>query len=293
MNHKLDFCILSLVSLALLSGSAFAASGKVVGQIGLVDGEVFVDAKAVQKNAPVHEGSVVEVKEGHATLLLGKGSVFNLAPNSKMVVTAYQPKTDTTAEGADLDLKFGRTRALIQTEGKEKKNIQIRARAATMGVRGTEIYIDAPKDAGKPLQFFTLEGKADVIAHPGAPVVALAQNQGVTATGVAPVKSPNSATRKNPVGSAQKAGSAESGTTISKTTILELKADLKKEGLERSSSQVPALNSASAVSAPGSLSGIVGIGSLSPFHFDPLQDKKFLSVFVRPKFCNAVNGVCN
>lgn len=172
--------------------SALPAPGKAVGLIGLVEGEVTVDSKPVQKNAEVHEGSVIEVKKGHATVILGKGSVFNIAENSKMVVTQYAVKSETQGESGELDLKFGRTRALILNQGNEKKDIRIKSRAATMGVRGTEIYVDCPKDPAKPIQFFTLEGKAEVKAYPGAAPVPVAQNQGVSTSGVAPASSGNS-----------------------------------------------------------------------------------------------------
>ena len=288
------------------------AAGKVVGQLGSVEGEVWVDTKPVQKSAPVREGSVVEVKKGHATLLLGKGSVFNLAADSKIVVSQFMEKTDTNEEGAELDLKFGRTRALILNEGKEKKDIRIKARAATMGVRGTEIFIDAPKDSGKPIQFFTLEGKAEVTAHPGAPVVPVAQNHGVTASGVSPTantgggEGPNAKTEGSGKGNATgsgpgvsaataQAGAAGSGTAVSSMTVSELKAEIKKAGLDVAGGP-GLLNGAPrppppGAAPPGSLSGSLSIGSLIPIQYDPVQDRMPFILSIGPKFCNASTGV--
>ena len=176
-----------LFFLILISTASFAAPtnvGKIVGQVGLVEGDVLLDSKPVKKNAQVREGSVIEVKKGHATVILGKGSVFNIAEDSKMVVTQYALKPG--VEEGELDLKFGRTRALILNQGNDKKDIRIKSRAATMGVRGTEIYVSSPKDPAKPIQFFTLEGKAEVRAYAGATAVPVNQNQGVSASGVAP-----------------------------------------------------------------------------------------------------------
>jgi hypothetical protein len=298
---------LVLSMMLVFSCSHAFAAGKLVGQLGLVDGEVFLDAKPVQKNAKVFEGSVIEVKQGHATLLLGKGSVFNLGADSKIVVDQYLAKSDTQIEGADIDLKFGRTRALILNEGKEKKDIKIKVRAATMGVRGTEIFIDAPKEASKPIQFFTLEGRAEVTAHPGAPVVPVAQNQGVATSGApAPAaNSGNGANSKSGSGSSgggastgtvstAQAGAAGSGTSAATMSMSDVKAELKKSGLDVVVAAIPASAVTTAANSPGSLSGTIGIGSLPPIQFDPIQDKATSTLSILPKFCNGTNpGLCN
>lgn len=276
-----------LIFLVSMSSLAHASVGKIVGQLGLVEGEVLVDSKPVKKNAGVHEGSVVEVKNGRATLLLGKGSVFNLGKDSRMVVTQFGVNPENGQEVADLDLNFGRTRALILNQGTEKKDVKIRARAATMGVRGTEIFIDAPKDQSIPVQFFTLEGKAEVLAHPGAVAVPVNQNQGVAASGAAsnPAGGPGNSKAS---GERPRAGSNE--TTAATLTVSEVKAELRKSGLETGSTQVPPLVVVTA--AAGTLSGQLGIGALPPIRFDPIQDR-FSPLSVQPRFCNANTGVCN
>ncbi len=279
--------LLGLLAMLSLCPAAYANLGRVVGQLGLVEGEVLVDSKVVKKNASVREGSIVEVKNGRATLLLGKGSVFNLAKDSKMVVTQFGVKPETGEESADLDLNFGRTRALILNQGSEKKDIKIRARAATMGVRGTEIFIDAPKDTNRPIQFFTLEGKAEVMAHAGAAPVAINQNQGVSATG-----------QNNPAGSGpggvgapgdRPAGNANEATATT-LTATEVKEEIRSAGLEAGATQIPPPVVTTA--APGTLSGQLGIGSLPPIRFDPIQDR-FSPLSIRPRFCNATDGTCN
>ena len=269
--------ILSLFLFASFSTSAFASLGKVVGQLGLVEGDVLVDAKAVKKNASVREGSVIEVKKGRATLLLGQGTVFNLASDSRMVVTQFGVKPGTGDEEGDLNLNFGRTRALILNQAGERKEIKIRARAATMGVRGTEIFINAPKDSNESIQFFTLEGKADVMAHPGAPLVPVNQNQGVSAKGGEPSAVDGS-----------KAGSNEA--IASTVPLSEIKAELKREKLDSVNIQIPPPLVTTA--APGTLSGQLGIGSLPPIRFDPIQDR-FLPLSIQPRFCSATTGTCN
>ena len=65
---KYDWFLGLILGILLASGTSFAlGSGQGVGQLGLVEGEVFVDAKPVKKNAPVRQGSVIEVRKGNAT----------------------------------------------------------------------------------------------------------------------------------------------------------------------------------------------------------------------------------
>ena len=264
--------------LFLRSSPEAAQVRKVVGQLGLVEGKVFLDSEMVRKNAPVREGSVIETKKGRASLILGEGSVFYLGADSKLVVDRYVAKTLEKNEGAELDLKFGRTRALIFNQGNEKKEIKIKARAATMGVRGTEIFIVVPKDSSKPIQFFTLEGKAEVVAHPGAPVTPVGQNEGVTATGNVQPAGGGSASGS---GGASNSGAAQ----ISTLTVSEIKSEIKKAGLEGGSTLVPQVPS-----APPDLQ----VSVLPPIRFDPVQDRPDRPLVIHPHFCNAnAAGACS
>ena len=100
-----------------MSGFSHAQGvGKIVGQLGMLDGEILVDNRVVTKNSPIREGSTIEVRNGKATLLLGTGSVFHLTANSKMVVNQFGVRNDSKKEGGDVSLQFGRTRALIQNK---------------------------------------------------------------------------------------------------------------------------------------------------------------------------------
>ena len=267
--------ILMMAWIGLSSVSTAHAIGKAVGQLGMVEGEVTVDSKQVQKAAKVFEGSVIEVKAGKATLILGKGSVFHLGADTKMVVNEFGVKPTTQTETGELDLKFGRTRALILNKGAEKKDLKIKARAATMGVRGTEIYIDAPKDSQKAIQFFTLEGKAEVQAHPTAATVAVNQNQGVAASGAAP---------------APGGGTAASGTTAPTMSVNDVKNDIKNSGMSGSAPIAP-LAVPPARGGQGGLSDSFSISSVPTINLDPIQDRN-VPLTITPKFCNATSGVC-
>lgn len=189
MGMKLTVLV-ALLATSFLQAPSFAAPtvNKIVGQVGMIDGEVLIDGQEVKKNTPVREGAVVETKKGKATLLLGTGAVFHLAANTKMVVKQFGMRPDSHKEGGDVDLRFGRTRALILNKGNETKDVRIQTRTATMGVRGTEIFIDAPyvppgtpANMAPPVQFFTMEGSAAVAITPQAPPIVVAQNKGMSA----------------------------------------------------------------------------------------------------------------
>ena len=248
--------------------------GKIVGTIGLVEGKVLVDSKPVNKNSPVREGATIDVASAsRATLILGKGSVFKLSADSKMLVTQYGVQESDKSENAQLELKFGRTRALILNQG-ERRDIKIKARAATMGVRGTEIFIDAPKEMKQPVQFFTIEGKADVFTVPGAKPIPLAQNQGLSANGS--------------VGG----GSGEARTPS--LNVAQVKEAIKNDGLEGSGPKPgapPPPPAGAGHGLAGNLSDHIGVGALPPLPIDVLQLNS-RGLTITPHFCNATTGVC-
>lgn len=291
-----------LVSVVASAACFQWAQANPVGQVGLVEGEVYVDQARIKKGAPVREGSIVEVKKGKATLILGKGNVFHLSSDSRMVVSKFDAKPDTKEESAQLDLKFGRTRALILNNGNEKKDLKIKARAATMGVRGTEIFIDAPRDTSRPINFFTLEGRADLKTNDVAPPVAVNQNQGVstqaTASNGGQGGDQNGGSQGSGEGKAaggggapgQGSGPAPAAVAPPTMSLAEVKTEIKSQGM------APAV-----INTPQDMRRQVtqqymtdqfGMGALPPLVLDPLQDR-FTPVRVQPRFCDAFAGSCN
>ena len=258
---------LTILVALLFAPSVHAADsiGKIVGQLGMIEGEVLVDNRQVSKNAPVREGSTVEVKKGKATLLLGTGSVFHLAENSKMVVNQFGMRADSKKEGGDVSLNFGRTRALILNKGSETKDVRIITRTATMGVRGTEVFVDVPKDTSRPVQFFTLEGLARVDI-PKSPSVDVKQNEGIAA---------------NKVSGSGDQGSKPAPTSMS---VSDVKNEIRSGGM-----QVARINTIGDI---GKIGGeyVRDDTLVIPFpRFDPIQDR-LVPVNIVPHFCNAASG---
>ena len=276
--------IFNLGLIFAMCGSAaaqVAPSAKSVGQIGLVSGTVLVDAVRVKTGARVKVGSVIEVGSGSkATLILGKGSVFQIGADSRMVVGEYGI-TPEREELANLELKFGKTRALILNQG-PRRELKIRTRAATMGVRGTEIYVDSPKDAAKPVQFMTIEGLAEVkLGEQGNPIP-LPQNQALTSDSKADAQG----------------GPQESPKGISPS---EIKTTLNEGGLPPPPPASGGDGGGPALPPPppGATRGMVGglsdgfaVGPNAPMTLDPLQDRLYRPLVV-PQFCDANSGGCN
>jgi hypothetical protein len=250
-----------------------SGEAKVIGQVGLIEGKVLIDAKPVKKGAKVREGSVIEVmKDARATLILGTGTVFNLSSESRMVVKEYGLAPGSDVEKAGLELSYGRTRGLILNRG-TRRDIRIRTRSATMGVRGTEVFIDVPKDEARPIQFFTLEGRADVFSAPGVQPVSLGQNQGVAHQATKPEAAP---------------AALSSG---------EVKEAIQQSGLEKVPVRgplpppPPPPGPRQGPGAPGGFAGNQLGGGLVPFPFDPIQDK-VMPLSIVPNFCNATSPNC-
>jgi hypothetical protein len=249
---------------------------KWVGEVGMIQGTVIIDGSRAVNGAKVREGSIIEVKDdSRATLLLGKGTVFHLAEGSKMVVNEFGVVSE-TEEKADLDLKFGRTRALILNQG-GKREIRIRSRSVTMGVRGTEILIDAPKESTSPLRYFTIEGSADLRLSESAPAIPLNQNQGISTGGEAKG------------GAASVPESAPLQAADLKTVMRDASISPPMGGESRPAQSLPP---GAARGLIGQLSDQYGAGAHTPVNLDPVNDRdRRLRVDVR--FCNATSGTCN
>jgi len=270
--------LMLVFSIFSITGHAETKS-KIVGEIGLIEGMVILDSKRVGNGAKVSKGSVIEVKEdSKATLILGRGTVFHLAAGSKMVVNEYGIVSE-TEERANLDLKFGRTRALILNQG-GKREIKIRSRAVTMGVRGTEIFIDAPKEESRPLRYFTLEGSADLHLTESAPPIPLNQNQGL-------------ATR----GESERESKGQGGPQTQTVKTAEVRDAIRNSGIigpPPMGEQKPGLPlpPGAGRGLVGQLSEQYGAGALAPVFLDPILDRD-PSLNLTVKFCNATNGNCN
>ncbi|MBN20402.1 MAG: hypothetical protein CL678_03865 [Bdellovibrionaceae bacterium] len=149
MNFFNVFCF-------FFSLSSFAS----VGTVASVQGEAFIGKKKMFVGQKLLKGDVVKIGAGKATLIFGRDAVIHLDAESELQVNEYLNEGKQIK--ADFKLKYGKIRSLVKSKGVKQKKFRFRTRSAVMGVRGTHIYIDSPKDPEKPLNFLTVSGEADV-----------------------------------------------------------------------------------------------------------------------------------
>ncbi|HTL12260.1 MAG TPA: FecR domain-containing protein [Bdellovibrionota bacterium] len=144
------------------SEAAQSSLSEVVGRVGDLEGDVRINGDQAKRGQALLRGSVIETGKGKVTLLLGTDSVIHLDEDSRFKVSEFSVSGVGGTEAAALDLSYGKTRALIRSGSEGRKRFRIRTRTATLGVRGTQVVIEAPEDISKPQTFVTLDGLADL-----------------------------------------------------------------------------------------------------------------------------------
>jgi hypothetical protein len=130
-------------------------------------GVVKVNGKPVTKPTLLQENQVVETGEGaSASIFFGRDGIVHLSPDAKMKINLMN--LEKRANGVDLE--HGKARVLVRSGG-ASRSFTVRTRTATMGVRGTHILVDVPRDVNQAPRFVTFEGKAEV--RPNLPPVQL------------------------------------------------------------------------------------------------------------------------
>jgi hypothetical protein len=165
-------------SLILLSALTALPAHAATGRLGLLSGDVLVNQKKAAEGQEIRTGDFIDTQSGKCALLMPGKGVAHLAPGTKLKVSE--------SEGVpQVNMLQGKTRVLIsgaeKTQGASK--FRIRTTSATMGVRGTEVYVSQPP-GDAPAQFVTVEGVADVQTPTGP--VSLGANQSVQTGSGAP-----------------------------------------------------------------------------------------------------------
>jgi len=148
----------NLVLASLLVLVPQLASAQSIGVLAFVKGDVKIDNASAKDGDSVKRNSSIVVAKGSCSLLIGEDTIVHLDSNSTLNVNKYM--SGEGSENIDLDLEFGRVKALIGKKRAREKRFKIKTRSSVMGVRGTQIYIDSPKDLSSPATFLTAEGTA-------------------------------------------------------------------------------------------------------------------------------------
>jgi hypothetical protein len=193
-----------------------------IGRVTFVQGNVVVDGKQVKDDAPVREGTLVEVGNGKCTLLLGRDTVFQLARKARVKVTQYgieqmgEAKLASKNESAAIDILGGKLRALVRDTGRTKKDYKIRGAGVVMGVRGTQVYFEVEQNGGAKV--LAIEGKVEITsanAGEGAKPVELKAGQSAS------IAAPGSAAAAQAGSGVQSAGGAVVNVATADTKTME------------------------------------------------------------------------
>ena len=138
-----------LISLAILSGHAYAQAPAEAGKILMAIGEVKVSRGG--QMIPITKGASIQAGDGvitgvasNAQLRMSDGAIIALRAQSEFKINEYNfnGKAD-GSEKANVSLVKGGVRAVTGVIGRENKdNLQINAVVATVGIRGTGFNIN-------------------------------------------------------------------------------------------------------------------------------------------------------
>lgn len=119
-------------------------------------GVVTVDGKPVNPATQILPGSVVETGKDSEIIFAVGDNAFIMRANSRMVIE--RPRQESSFIGG-LNLLAGR---LLSVFGKKKETVSVRTKIASIGIRGTGVYLEAEPDQ---TYFCTCYGVADVVSN--------------------------------------------------------------------------------------------------------------------------------
>ena len=177
------FSLVQLFSIFGLAASAFANDQ--VGTLTQVQGEVkiFFNPAKVIKGAPPHvlfEGVYYSIKDAVAGSQVERGNILRTAVGGKARVvypngdqfnvgsgSAYRISwnPESAKSKTEIDLMYGKIRGIVE-KGGPRSRMTIRTKTASMGVRGTDFFID-DGGPGVGTQVSVMRGQVAVNGDPG------------------------------------------------------------------------------------------------------------------------------
>jgi len=139
--------VFSLLLLAVVSGSAWAADGRILS----FEGDVRVNGQPVTSDTELNrEDTIITGSDGEIRFVLSDNSIIDMESDSELAIIDYSYNPDDLESNtSEMDLLEG---SLRYVSGKISKNdpedISFTAGGATIGVRGTYIRITACPESG-------------------------------------------------------------------------------------------------------------------------------------------------
>ena len=140
--------------------------------------------------AKVFEGSIITtIKESRAKIVMADRNVFNLAPNTQLIIQKYENSDQ--QKNATLTLDEGQVRINVEQKyDDQNQKFQIKTPTVVAGVRGTQ-FLASYKASAKESQIVTFAGSVSMTSlnGQGLPVATVVVNKGQTSSaqsGLAP-----------------------------------------------------------------------------------------------------------
>lgn len=157
-------CATLVISASLTSGVRAAATpvgvaGGVAGAVSVSDGERAAPETVVTGMSMQMRDHVKSEKDGRAQLLLMDQTVFTIGPNSDLVIDEFVYDPASRAGRVSANFTKGMMRYVSGKIGaQDPRGITIKARDATIGVRGTALFVMDDPELADGTQFIGLLG---------------------------------------------------------------------------------------------------------------------------------------
>jgi hypothetical protein len=159
-----QFCAAAAIAASLTSGALAApasvgVAGGVAGVVRVSEGERAAPETVVTGMAMQMRDHVKSEKDGRAQLLLMDQTVFTIGPNSDLVIDEFVYDPASGAGRVSANFTKGMMRYVSGKIGaQDSRGITIKARDATIGVRGTALFVMDDPELADGTQFIGLLG---------------------------------------------------------------------------------------------------------------------------------------
>jgi hypothetical protein len=132
---------------------------KYIGKIIAITGKISVEDQELKKGSKIYKNDIVKTYDkSYVVIELIDLSKMTLGPNSEFKVENWSYRTKEDRE-ADFVIMKGQLRALVISKSKKDDQLKVKTTNASLGIRGTELMVNAIKTKNKEItQVALLEG---------------------------------------------------------------------------------------------------------------------------------------
>ena len=122
---------------------------KYIGKIIAITGKISVEDQELKKGSKIYKNDIVKTfDKSYVVIELIDLSKMTLGPNSEFKVENWSYRTKEDRE-ADFVIMKGQLRALVISKSKKDDQLKVKTTNASLGIRGTELMVNAIKTKNK------------------------------------------------------------------------------------------------------------------------------------------------